>query len=190
MLTPREKRLAWIGGGLLLALALLRGAPAAIAYFSKPKGRQGVLDTYGDFAYQEGAGGRVVPDPQWVADNIVDVDLHTGQTVKFHQLVANELAQVFAAACTATATAGADWCPSQVETYVPRHINWDTSKPLSYHSWGIAVDFDPSDNPRQGTGTVELHPAFVQAFTDAGWSWGGNWKGASRDPMHFEALRE
>ena len=183
MLTPREKKWAMVLAGVAAAAVLWSTTTGG--WFPKPKGRQAVEDVYGGFDYTEGDGGRIHPDPAWVQANICDVTLHTGETVQFHRLVAAEFRQLYQAACEA-----AGWSPATAQTYVPRHINWDVSKPLSYHSYGIAVDFDPTDNPRQGTGTVELHPAFVKVFKDAGWSWGGDWKGASRDPMHFEAMRE
>ncbi len=185
MLTDREKKLAWIAGGIAVAALLFRGASSG-QWLPKPRGRQGVKDTYGDFSYTEGDGGDIHPDPAWSQNNITDVELHTGQTVRFHTLVAAELRQLYQAACEA-----GGWTPKgRPQTYVPRHINHDASKPLSFHSWGIALDLDPTDNPRQGQGTVELHPAFIKVFEDAGWTWGGRWKGASRDPMHFEALKE
>lgn len=54
---------------------------------------------------------------------------------------------------------------------------------LSLHSWGCALDLNASENKLGTTG--KLSPGFVKCFTDAGFFWGGNYKGR-KDPMHFE----
>jgi hypothetical protein len=75
----------------------------------------------------------------------------------------------------------------------------------SWHAYGRAVDINPLLNPYiDGTGHIEpnnaevyldrhridpglLHDgdAAVRAFTDRGWTWGGNWK-SPIDYQHFE----
>lgn len=147
-----------------------------------PTGRTGVAGVYGQFAYTEGVGGRISIDPQWVRDNIVSVRLHTGKSVQFHKLAADDFAATFKLACAASG-----YTPASVQTWVPRHTLWNPAKSLSLHSWGVAVDFDPSRNPMGGTGSYLRTPQgqlFVQAFTAAGWTWGGAWK--MRDDMHFQ----
>jgi hypothetical protein len=147
-----------------------------------PTGRSGVEFTYGKFNYAEAQGGRIQISPAWVRENIVGVKLHTGKSVQFHRLAAAEFARLFEAACK---TSG--YTPASVQTFVPRHTLWDPSKSLSLHSWGIAVDFDPPVNPMGGKNSRLRTPqgqAFVQVFTDAGWTWGGAW--AMRDDMHFQ----
>lgn len=80
-----------------------------------------------------------------------------------------------------------------------RHQRHDPSRPLSYHSWGIAVDINPTTNagwyvkapPEPFTPAwFEKYPRgvpadLVRAFESCGWRWGGRWKGYV-DPMHFE----
>jgi len=65
---------------------------------------------------------------------------------------------------------------------------------LSTHAFGIAVDINPTTNPRCGVTNrhccyyqlvTDMPPSFVQAFKDAGFIWGGDWK-EHPDPMHFE----
>lgn len=56
----------------------------------------------------------------------------------------------------------------------PRH--------LSAHSWGIAIDVEPSRFPLGST--KDQHPGVVKAFADQGFAYGGNFK-SRRDPMHF-----
>lgn len=96
-------------------------------------------------------------------------------------------------------------CPDyQIEraaSFVFRHQRHDPKRPLSYHSWGIAVDFDASLNFAKtfaaGTEPDPWSPAwmaiwpkglpegFVLAFESVGFVWGGRWK-QFKDPMHFE----
>lgn len=80
-----------------------------------------------------------------------------------------------------------------------RHMRHDARMPLSYHSWGIALDVNSGAN----AGRYVDHPpapftdawralwplgmpeALVQAFESTGWRWGGRWRGYV-DPMHFQ----
>lgn len=79
-----------------------------------------------------------------------------------------------------------------------RHQRHDPSRPLSYHSWGIAVDINSEDNAGK---YLKAPPApfspewrklwprgvpeeLVRAFESVGWKWGGRWKGYV-DNMHF-----
>lgn len=80
-----------------------------------------------------------------------------------------------------------------------RHQRHDPTRPLSYHSWGIAVDVNPADNagwyvndpPAPWSSAWRAHyprgvpRELVQAFESCGWRWGGRWSGYC-DPMHFE----
>lgn len=55
---------------------------------------------------------------------------------------------------------------------------------LSLHSWGLAIDINAAWNGmgRKPTMSEEL----VQCFLDAGFDWGGFWKGSNIDGMHFQ----
>ncbi|MGH9510719.1 MAG: M15 family metallopeptidase [Terriglobales bacterium] len=55
---------------------------------------------------------------------------------------------------------------------------------LSAHSWGIAIDLNSESNA-QGT-AGNMHPGIVSVFRAAGFEWGGDWPGRSKDPMHFQ----
>jgi hypothetical protein len=56
---------------------------------------------------------------------------------------------------------------------------------MSLHSWGVAIDVNAAWN---GLGkTPQLTPAFVKAFKDAGFDWGGDWK--RKDGMHFQLAK-
>ncbi len=74
----------------------------------------------------------------------------------------------------------------------------------SEHAYGEAVDLNPLENPYVGCGMTRdrnalsyldrgrvrrgmVTPAVVQAFSSAGWGWGGAWSGSTKDYMHFSA---
>lgn len=92
-----------------------------------------------------------------------------------------------------------------------RHMRHDTSRPLSRHSWGIAIDINPADNHsrryRRGQAPAAWSPDWraewpaglpelaVRAFTSCGWAWGADWDQDMTstdhtyiDPMHFELV--
>ena len=67
--------------------------------------------------------------------------------------------------------------------FVPRHILWNTSKPLSHHSWGIAFDINPTSNPYNKPPTPN-QTKLAGIFINNGFEWGAKWK--TPDPQHFE----
>ena len=88
--------------------------------------------------------------------------------------------------------------------FVCRPIRGSTSTP-SAHSSGLAVDINPFQNPyKKGSSVLpELAGAYLdrawdrpgmirkgdvvtRAFSEVGWSWGGNWA-SSKDLMHFSS---
>lgn len=58
------------------------------------------------------------------------------------------------------------------------------SNKLSTHCWGIAIDLNPETNRQGNYGT--MHPELVALFREYGFTWGGDWAGKSKDPMHFQ----
>lgn len=145
-----------------------------------------VRAVYGDFSYKEVANGAIVIDPEWARKNIQTVKLFDGKVRWMHTLVAQEFADLYKRACEASG-----YKPQSVQTYVPRHTLWNAAKPLSMHSWGIAVDFDPqrnrmggTDGQTKGPSMLRKHMAFVEVFEAAGWTWGGRWN--TQDDMHFQ----
>ncbi len=78
---------------------------------------------------------------------------------------------------------------------------------ISNHSYGIALDINPDENPHCPDGTDRWpicnwqnilitdmdevppgKPPLYQLFIDEGWGWGGTWN-TSKDPMHFSKAR-
>jgi len=152
-----------------------------------PRSRAGVHRTYGSFEWTPSRGRLVDIDDDWEDKNIRRFRLHTGQRRRLHRLVGDEFVVLFRRACDASG-----YTPTSVQTYNPRKIKDKPDSNLSMHSWGIAVDFDPRENPWGGVrkdGSPSLlrqNPEFIKVFEDAGWCWGGRWKGGKGDDMHFE----
>jgi hypothetical protein len=59
-----------------------------------------------------------------------------------------------------------------------------TGTKLSTHAWGIAIDLNPETNEQGTVGNMD--PELIATFREAGFKWGGDWQGRSRDPMHFQ----
>lgn len=59
-----------------------------------------------------------------------------------------------------------------------------TGTNLSTHAWGIAIDLNPETNGQGTAGTMDA--GVVAIFKQVGFSWGGDWHGKVRDPMHFQ----
>ena len=59
-----------------------------------------------------------------------------------------------------------------------------TGAKLSTHAWGIAIDLNPESNAQGSAG--DMDPAVTAIFREAGFKWGGDWVGKTRDPMHFQ----
>lgn len=59
-----------------------------------------------------------------------------------------------------------------------------TGTKLSAHAWGIAIDLNPESNEQGTAGNMDQ--AIVSIFKQAGFTWGGDWEGRARDPMHFQ----
>jgi len=55
---------------------------------------------------------------------------------------------------------------------------------LSTHSWGIAIDLNVATNQMGSPG--DMNEKVVEIFEKYGFKWGGDWKGAYHDPMHFQ----
>jgi len=70
----------------------------------------------------------------------------------------------------------------QFGTWAPRHKMHDSSRGLSTHSWGIAVDVNWATNAVGTRG--DLDSGIVEAFERFGFEWGGRWR--YKDPMHFQ----
>ncbi|WP_141015197.1 M15 family metallopeptidase [Nocardioides sambongensis] len=136
-------------------------------------------DAVGVFRYTPIGGGRVEPDPAWVASHIV-----TEQMPILGSMTCNKhmMPQLRAALLEIQQTGLADEInPDEYAgCYYPRFIAGSTT--LSNHSYGLAIDINTPGNQR---GTVgDLDRGVVAIFKKWGFAWGGDW--SYTDPMHFE----
>ncbi len=156
---------------------------------------------FGPFPYTEGPHGTVIPDPAWVAANIVTVEipqlskLVKGGKVECNKAVAEPLK-------TAFAEMESSGVLGDILTWdglwVPRHIGSDPSRGISRHSRGLACDINAEWNPYGGR---EAQPSatgsnyrIADVMQRHGFAWGA-WFGRSSlsappasdtDGMHFE----
>ncbi len=154
-----------------------------------------VQGSYGQFYYRDLSGGRIEIDPNWVANNIVTITLPgLNQKVQVHKKAADKFIQAFTYIKNGTAVVNGKRVPlvsliySMDGTFVPRHVNWKSSRGLSNHSWGIAIDINAQGHFGYiNSATNPNDPNLIlweKAFKPAGFSWGN----AYSDSMHFELL--
>lgn len=141
-----------------------------------------VAAAVGTFSYRVLDGGRVAPDPAWVAENIRTQQVPILGSVTCHKVM---LPQLEAALREISERGLADRVhPDEYAgCYYPRFIAGSTS--LSLHSFGIAVDLNVPGNERGTPGVIDR--TVVEIFKRWGFAWGGDW--SYTDPMHFELAR-
>lgn len=106
-------------------------------------------------------------------------------TVWVHEAVLPALEAVIAN--LATEEAGGNYYEirrGDVSSFRPETV-WP-KRYLSFHAVGAAIDINASTNPYSAANELvtDLPDWFVEAWTSAGWCWGGNWQ-TIKDPMHF-----
>lgn len=108
----------------------------------------------------------------------------TGRSVPFHPLLAVELAVLLDLAAELSG-----YTPADIQTFNPRKKRGgdNDGSQWSTHSWPIAFDADPSDNPwgNKPSSPLIAHPEFLAVFRAAGWRCGADWK--TPDTMHVQA---
>ncbi|MBO0843417.1 MAG: M15 family metallopeptidase, partial [Nocardioides sp.] len=140
-----------------------------------------VSEAVGNYTYHaSGSGGAIVPDPGWVSSHIVSAQVPIVGTVQCNKLMIPQLR----AALQEVVDRG---LASKIHTYSgcynPRFIAGTSS--LSNHAFGLAIDFDATQNARGTRGHMD--PTVVSIFEKWGFTWGGTWR--YTDPMHFEINR-
>lgn len=136
-------------------------------------------DAVGVFNYTPIGGGRIAPDPAWVAAHITTETVPILGSVTCNKAIMPQLkaalAEVVARGLESKIHPG-----EYAGCYYPRFIAGSTS--LSNHSFGLALDLNV---PGNGRGTVgEMDRDVVAIFKYWGFAWGGDWN--YTDPMHFE----
>jgi len=153
-----------------------------------PHGLNEIIATFGDIHEYVGTDGQL--DPRWQADFLTRVNLpfplrlawdlsSTITLMTCHRRMTGVFASVFATVQQRglqAAVASFGGCYA----YRPQR----TGSKLSTHSWGIAIDLNPATNLQGSDGDMNLK--LIEIFRGAGFEWGGDWKGKTRDPMHFQ----
>ena len=165
-------------------------APAATAAAgpTPPHGLNAVLAAFGDiYGYLRDDGSL---DPRWESEQLARAPLpfpivlswdptKQVRSIYCHRRLAAKFAEVFA-------DIEQRGLSGKVRTFggcFNFRAKRSASK-LSTHAWGIAVDLNPETNAMGSEG--DMPAGIVAAFRRAGFVWGGDWRGASRDPMHFQ----
>jgi len=157
-----------------------------------PDGYAEVIERFGDISKYIRNDGTL--SPRWEAERIVRVTLPAplryhvggGEYAKVTRITSHRLVSVPLIRVLSDIHAAGLW--GEIDPYgggfIFRKIRGSSSK-VSLHSFGIAWDFRPDKNAQGTDGT--MHPQVVKLFEAQGFFWGGNFKGARKDSMHFQA---
>lgn len=140
---------------------------------------------FGEFAIRDAGGDAVEIDPAWLDANIVEVELPQLGLFRCHRLVVPYVRGVISELTRSGVIDLIDPADFQVAggCFNPRfNRGGDPGYSLSRHSWGIAIDINPSTNSYGAT--PSLSASVIEAFRRWGFSWGGTW--GVPDGMHFE----
>jgi len=146
-----------------------------------------VKERFGEFAVAPAGGDSLQVDPEWRDAWIVTVDLPIVGETRCHRMVVPYLRAALGEVVSSGLAADLDRADFQTAggCYNPRlNRGADPGYSLSRHSWGIAVDLNPTTNPYEGKPAMPLE--IVEIFRRWGFSWGGTW--TVPDGMHFEWL--
>jgi hypothetical protein len=136
------------------------------------------------FSYTSRGDGTIKIDPAWVQRNIVTVDIPNLGRTRCHRAMVPQLM----AALREVHEAGLYGHFKREQfagCFMPRHILWNPSRPLSMHAWGLAIDFNSIDNAFGKTPVMDRR--IVEIFERWGFEWGGHW--STPDGMHFQLAR-
>lgn len=145
-----------------------------------------VKQRFGEFAYRPtGSGDAIQIEPSWVEANIVTIDWPLFGLFRCHRAVLPYLEAALEDVVEQGFAGQIDRQDFQVAggCYNPRLIRGgDKGGAISRHSWGIAIDINPSANPYGGV--VTFDPRFAAILQEWGFAWGGGW--LFTDGGHFE----
>jgi hypothetical protein len=144
-----------------------------------------VKERFGEFSLRPDAGDSVIVDPEWFETWIVNADFPIVGSTRCHRMVVPYIRAALADIQEAGLGGALSFSDFQLAggCYNARfNRGADPGYSLSRHSWGIAIDFNPTTNPYGAEPTVSL--AIVEVLRKWGFAWGGGW--TVPDGMHFE----
>jgi len=153
-----------------------------------PHGLQGIVDVFGDifeFMHSDGT-----LDARWESEMLTRInlpfplplswnpDLMVDQ-IRCHKLLAETFSDVFSKIQRQRLCGRVNSLGGCFSFRMQR-----AGAKLSTHAWGIAIDLNTRTNPQGTSGAMDAN--IIEIFRDVGFTWGGNWLGKRRDPMHFQ----
>jgi hypothetical protein len=124
-----------------------------------PVGRTEMMRVYGDIRHSYDRHGNLVVSREWERSNMV---LARGLPFAIPKLYVHRLVEPYLREGLRRAEeACPDYRLERIGCFAPRHQRHDRSRPLSDHSWGIAVDIDSERNRPRGV-TRHTYSATIQ----------------------------
>jgi hypothetical protein len=163
-------------------------APSAVPVLTPPHGLDQIVATFGNIFDYIGVDHTL--NASWQAEALGRAALpfalplswdrsRTVQRISCHKLLAQTCADIFSRIQSA-GLQGQIRSFGGCFAFRPQR----TGTKLSAHAWGIALDLNPESNAQGTAGNMDA--AVVAIFKEAGFTWGGEWQGSKRDPMHFQ----
>lgn len=140
---------------------------------------------FGEFAGRPGSGRNLTVDPAWVARNTSNVTFPILGETRCN----NKMIPVIREALKEVADQKLSGLIRNNDSggcFAPRFLNSDPQSGISHHAWGIAFDFNVSQNPYGIKPRMDMR--LVELLEKRGLAWGGRW--GEPDGMHFEYLKE
>ena len=146
-----------------------------------------VKEQFGEFSYRETGTDRIETDDDWYEANIVTVHLPRIGSFRCHAKVVPYIQGALAELEVRGLANEIDSLDFQAaggcyNARLARGGDLNRGFALSRHSWGIAIDFNPSTN--QFGSPATLSEEFGEVWRSWGFAWGAGWRVS--DPMHFE----
>ena len=147
-----------------------------------PVGRKECFETFGDPGVTHDRKGRAFVSRSWERRNlgIARIDGIPRGKIYIHRKVEPYLREAIRRANKSCP----GYCIETLGCFNPRHQRHNRRRPLSYHTWAVAVDINHRNNMPGTDG--DMPDDFVRSFISVGWEWGGSWRW--RDPMHFQLV--
>lgn len=146
-----------------------------------PIGLDQIKRTFGAFEYTSLPTGFITIEDGWIRRSLTRVKLPIVGEMTVHV----RMVPIFGHVLGEILSLELDHHIKQFAVWCGRHKNFDPSRSLSSHSWGIACDINWHDNPFGEIG--RMNPRIVDIFEGHGFQWGGRWR--RRDDMHFQYCR-
>lgn len=163
-----------------------------VPFIPPPHGIAEVRRVFGNPSFRLMSPPFVDIDDAWERDNLVRAIVpgvghdRNGLLIRLHKLVMPRFLEAMAAAVAAApgyeVRMLGGYCARQMKTLDPAK---QATAPLSRHANGCAFDINWDTNAFAYRLITDIPEAFIGAFIDHGWEWGGNWI-HSKDAMHFQ----